>query len=1005
MFFLLPKRLLFILLCIPVAGMLQLASAQEEINNFRRYTVKDGLSSNYIKNLTIDTKGFLWVGTLEGVNRFDGTSFRSLLPEASDFAARAVETIVQLNDSVMLIGTHSGLVVFNLARNRFQNNRIRDTLLKAGSKNVVRGIVKLPRGRCFVTAGHFVFLLDETLRVVRRRKVAEMYKQDYSIPNWPVFLDQDSTRLLVGVPEIKEFDLANFKTSNINGTFGCLNSLPTFAPSAFYKTDKNKLLYATWNMGLNYLQNGVNYPVSKKEVSNPFGKICKDPVDPTLYWITSGNGLLKFNENERQYSRLLLQGTKETSRYLNACRDLVFDKHQNLWIGTEAGLVKISAIRKAVTGYHLLQEAEGAEVIDVVRDKKNRLWLSSWGNNLLQLNKRGKLLRLYNEKNDGTGHLSEKLFLAADTVYAATSTGTFYFHEGKQRFVGPPFPIPDSLKKGGDKIIFRDSHFNWWIGIYGRGLYRYNTLTGKSCFYSLYRSATSPEYLEMLYPTSIAEDSRGHLWMGRASGSATFTRWDPKTESFTVVPARFNEQVIRNFAINSIAVDGADNVWLATTEFGLLQYNSVTRKWAQYGKSHGLKSLFVPGVVVDAAGNVWAGTYNGLSILYRGKENFITLTDEDGLPFNQITWIGFPDKKRQDSLLIAGMNRFAWLALPGLKTSTSLPEVSIQFVYVNNEPFFDFDRHSFHHTQSGFRFLFTAVNLQNGQDNVYAYRLKGADRRWTEIGKTQEVTFHNLAAGRYVFEVKARNPEGIWSQPATWAFTIERPYYQQWWFYILLAATITATGYSLYRYRLNRILMLYQMRSRISRDLHDEVGSTLSSISIMNEMAKAKANGNAALNEKIADNLQKVQNSMQYIVWAVNPRNDDLDHLLLRFSQVAQDMLEAKGIVYDFTTPADSEGLKLSMEHRREVYLIYKEWLNNIIKYSGCTKVDIRFSLKGKNVYLRIADNGKGFDTSINHPGNGLRNMEERAKAVKGSLFIFSEEGRGSVLELKVPLS
>jgi signal transduction histidine kinase len=140
-------------------------------------------------------------------------------------------------------------------------------------------------------------------------------------------------------------------------------------------------------------------------------------------------------------------------------------------------------------------------------------------------------------------------------------------------------------------------------------------------------------------------------------------------------------------------------------------------------------------------------------------------------------------------------------------------------------------------------------------------------------------------------------------------------------------------------------------------------------------------------------------------VWTVNPKNDDLSHMLLRFSEVAQEMLEPKGIAYHITISPNAESLKLSMEHRREIYLIYKEWLNNIVKYAGCTQVDIQFLVKGKNVQLIISDNGKGFDAGCEYSGNGLKNMAARAKAVNGSFVVRTEKGAGAVIELKVPLA
>jgi ligand-binding sensor domain-containing protein len=159
----------------------------------------------------------------------------------------------------------------------------------------------------------------------------------------------------------------------------------------------------------------------------------------------------------------------------------------------------------------------------------------------------GKVLRQFDEKKDGTGHLSDNLRVVNDTLYAATSTGSFYFNEKKQQFFPLPFNTPDSLKTIEHKIIYQDSHHNWWIGFYGKGLYRFNDIERKSNFYSLFRPSSSPEYLEMLYPTPISEDQQGNLWMGRASGSATFTKWDWRTEKFTVVPLSVNGLNVRNF--------------------------------------------------------------------------------------------------------------------------------------------------------------------------------------------------------------------------------------------------------------------------------------------------------------------------------------------------------------------------------------------------------------------------------------------------------------------------
>lgn len=998
------KQPLFFLLLALFTCTFSKAVAQNTVSNYRLYTVKDGLAANNIRALMLDSKGFLWVGTTEGINRFDGTSFSNFVDDAT-VATKAVISLAQVNDSTVLIGSAlAGLFVFNLNNNRFQNFRITDSLLRAGSTIEVRSITALPKGQCLIMAGNYAFLLDKTLHVIRRKQTASYVKHAYSVTKLPAFLNKDSTRILLVWPQIKEFNLATFQERKLLGVFEPVNNPHSRTINALYKPSDSTLLYASWNEGLNYFDNGKGYCVSGTKELGQTRQICRDPLRNDIFWTVTEKGIGMFNEKTKAFSLFTLNNTKGKKELLNSCNDLVFDRHQNLWIGTEDGLVKVSATRNAFKEFPLSTDYYWLDIVDAVKEKSGTLWLSYWGHNLLNVDVNRKVVRHYHEQKDGTGRFSEDLFLAGDTLYAATSTGTFYYNEKKKRFLSPSFFIPDSLRKGGDKMVYRDSHHNWWIGFYGRGLYRFNTNNKKANFYTLFRPPSSSEYLEMLYATTAAEDRWGNIWMGRASHSATFTKWDWRTEKFTVIPVRTKNLALRNFAIYGIVIDENDDAWIAAPDYGVLQYNIRTGQWTQYDKTKGLKSNQVPSLAIDKEGNVWAGTSNGLSVLYKGQSRFVTFTEDDGLPFEQIVWAGFPDKRNTDSLLIAGINKMAWVSLPQLKRPSDTPRVLIQSVYLNNEPLFEPGKHSFHHTESNFRFLFTSVNLQNG-DNVYAYRLKGAGKDWIEISKQHEVSFNNLAAGHYVFELKARNSEGIWSSVTSWAFTIQQPYYQRWWFYILLTVTTAAIGYSLYRYRLNKIKALYNIRSRISRDLHDEVGSTLSSISIMNEMAKARANGNAALNEKIADNLQRVQSSMQDIVWAVNPKNDDLEHLLLRFSEVAQEMLEPKGIAYHFTVPEDIEGLKLSMEQRREIYLIYKECLNNILKYSACTEVNIKFSVKGQTLDLLLSDNGKGFDPSHGHSGNGLRNMKERAKDMNGTLTIQSDEGRGTVIDLKVPLA
>jgi signal transduction histidine kinase len=228
----------------------------------------------------------------------------------------------------------------------------------------------------------------------------------------------------------------------------------------------------------------------------------------------------------------------------------------------------------------------------------------------------------------------------------------------------------------------------------------------------------------------------------------------------------------------------------------------------------------------------------------------------------------------------------------------------------------------------------------------------------------------------------------------------------------MIAAVIVILLYYLHRLRLERLLHVEKVRSRLARDLHDDMGSTLSTINILSNIALQQS----PLEEKtskeymgtINSSTMQMMESMDDIVWSINPVNDPITKVLARMKEVAGANLEPRNIDYEFIADELVRELNLSMEWRREIFLIFKEALNNIIKYSQASKVQFVLSKSGRNFQLAIADNGVGFDldarTSATR-GNGLKNMRKRAENIKGNLQVESARGKGTRLTLTVPIA
>jgi signal transduction histidine kinase len=257
--------------------------------------------------------------------------------------------------------------------------------------------------------------------------------------------------------------------------------------------------------------------------------------------------------------------------------------------------------------------------------------------------------------------------------------------------------------------------------------------------------------------------------------------------------------------------------------------------------------------------------------------------------------------------------------------------------------------------------------------------------------------------------VKAGDVLGNWS-PELAPITIKvlPAFYETIWFKLALIIVLASMLYVLYWYRINQLMRLQRVRNRISADLHDELGSSLSGISIMGTLAKSKlesAHPSVSFVDRIVEEVQLISGSLDDIVWNISPRNDSLSSLIARMTRYASELFEARQIHYTFTLPNDFDNITLSMEQRRNFYLIFKESINNLIKYSRCTQASVLVSVERKKIKMLIKDDGVGFDTGIKNDRNGLVNMKARAASLNGVLHITSSKDEGTTLQLDFALS
>lgn len=292
-----------------------------------------------------------------------------------------------------------------------------------------------------------------------------------------------------------------------------------------------------------------------------------------------------------------------------------------------------------------------------------------------------------------------------------------------------------------------------------------------------------------------------------------------------------------------------------------------------------------------------------------------------------------------------------------------------------------------------------------GDSTTYFYRLKGLEEKWIPTAYPS-ARYQGLAGGSYIFQLKSSHG-GKESAPLQIKVEKEKAFWNEWWFipsmvaYVLVLIGVGIYLFFLYDFR-QRLKML-GVRNQIAADLHDEVGSNLNSIAIFVEVLRKKAPIEMLpILEKIIENSRESVSLMQDTVWTINPKNDSVAKLFERMNSFASQVLSSKDIAFEFMVDANPAKINFSMEQRKNIYLIFKEAINNAVKHADATKVNIHISAVRDQMEMRIADNGRGFDTRQTHQGNGLFNFQERADEAGISLKIESELNVGTTISLKV---
>ncbi|MDP2037070.1 MAG: triple tyrosine motif-containing protein, partial [Ignavibacteria bacterium] len=301
------------------------------------------------------------------------------------------------------------------------------------------------------------------------------------------------------------------------------------------------------------------------------------------------------------------------------------------------------------------------------------------------------------------------------------------------------------------------------------------------------------------------------------------------------------------------------------------------------------------------------------------------------------------------------------------------------------------------HNQNFFSIDFTALDLTPVYKHQFAYMLEGIDPQWVNSGSRTTAFYTDIKHGTYRFLVRATNADGVWGAPTSLSIKIYPAWWNTWWFRIIMFGLIVGIIFAGYRYRINQLLKIEKIRFSIASDLHDEIGSNLSSISVDSQslmLSPTLNNSEKELSVDISKTAKATVDAMRDIIWFINPKNDVNEDIIFKMKQTAAKLLS--NLEWCFEASPDARLDSFNLDVRRNIFLLYKEALTNVINHSKAKKCTIVISGSPKHFSLSIEDDGQGFDLKDFKGSTGIRSMEARALKMNAKLNIVSSLNNGT---------
>ncbi|HQQ82749.1 MAG TPA: two-component regulator propeller domain-containing protein [Cyclobacteriaceae bacterium] len=986
----------------------QHSQCQQLIPKFSVLNSDVGLSQNSVYTIYQDRQGYMWFGTGDGLNRYDGRNIRVFKAGTGDHSAN--NNTIRGNICEDHIGgiwytNETGIYSFDPA-----TEQIRKWVdFKTDVVTYYTGIMIDHDQRFWMlnpTKGLVCF--DPVTRQLTELLIPVTVAQPELIIRAEKSGD-DILLFVTGLPGMIRFNTRQKKFDIVLKDL--LLTTASAVPGGLLLWTGNKLwMYDSLTSQL------TSVPIEP-------GAVIRSAIrdqDNRIWITTQGQGLMAYWTQSNKSVSFKHDPNIESSLPFNFATTMLLDRTGNLWIGTDgAGVAKLDLKASRFNRFPVPGETYPGLNEYFVRclyeDPDGRIWFGTLNHGLCVYNPITGTVATFTvsgskpSSKSSNNSVTSLLAMPDGNLLVGHSDGIFMLN--KKSGILEPVLLATSYQARGEfrayQMIREDNHTLICATSYGM----VRLVLGPDGKYK----ATAPfPFAGAATSLAIRTDS---VWITTRMFGLTLAHINQLAD-------RHSSPLLARMNLLNIHQDELmDSILWISSGSGLIRFNQQTRQYKILNEAHGIKGNLVYGLIEDDQHNYWFSTNSGLCFMDRQTGNIRLFTVKDGLQSNEFNSNAF-HKGQSGTLYFGGVNGFNWFRSGAELSRQPSPGAAVTAVLVNNVPahndstFYISKQLTLPYHRNDLAFEMAVFDYSQPESNQVQYQLDGWEDQWF-TSPFMLVRYHNLPPGTYTFRVRGSSGGNPWGPEASVRIVIEAPFWMTSWFYsavgvifliIVIAVTRTNARRKIARklQQLEKQKALLEERERISKDLHDDLGSGLSRIFILSEMTRKSGTRDQEFAqhqlEKISAASTELLTNLGNLVWSHNPANDSLLKLFAYMREHLGQLFDETPIALTITLPEPEADILVPATWRRNVYLSVKEALHNVLKHAHASVATLTVVITGNTLCITVQDNGVGFDAQAIIPGNGTGNMKKRIQDCGGTMEISSAPGKGARIQFDIPI-